>query len=123
MPSLQYLIIDTSHPDRLAAAVDPVDPDAIIRAAESEGARIISVLTTHNHWDHAGGNNKMVQLLGKQLEAVFGGRGDGAEGVTAEVDDASELRIGSLPVQVMFTVCPIGAIASRAPAGSTDRRH
>ena len=115
---VQYLIIDTSHPDRLAAAVDPVDAEAIIRAAESEGAKITSILTTHNHWDHAGGNNKMVQLLGRQLDAVFGGRGDGAEGVTAEVDDASELRIGSLPVQVVFTV---RLRASREPAGS-DRR-
>ena len=45
-------------------------------AAKAVDARITKVLTTHNHYDHAGGNRRMTELI-KGIE-VFGGVGDGA---------------------------------------------
>ena len=45
-------------------------------AAEAMGARVTKVLTTHNHYDHAGGNRKIAKLV-KGIE-IYGGRGDGA---------------------------------------------
>ena len=34
----------------------------VIAAAKKYGLSIVSVLTTHNHWDHAGGNAAMKKL-------------------------------------------------------------
>nr|AAC49867.1 glyoxalase II cytoplasmic isozyme [Arabidopsis thaliana] len=65
VPCLQdnytYLIIDESTGD--AAVVDPVDPEKVIASAEKHQAKIKFVLTTHHHWDHAGGNEKIKQLV------------------------------------------------------------
>lgn len=42
-----YLLIAK---DGTTAAVDPVEPAKVISAAEKEGVKISSVLTTHHHW-------------------------------------------------------------------------
>ncbi len=47
-----YLIVDNET--KQAAAVDPVDIDAIQKAAAANEATINTILTTHNHWDHSG---------------------------------------------------------------------
>jgi hydroxyacylglutathione hydrolase len=46
-----YLLIDESSSQ--AAAVDPYDVSKLKAAAEKEGVRLTSVLTTHHHPDHA----------------------------------------------------------------------
>jgi hydroxyacylglutathione hydrolase len=33
-----------------AAAVDPVEPEKVLKAASEVGAHIDCVLTTHHHW-------------------------------------------------------------------------
>lgn len=38
------------------AAVDAVQPDVVIARAAELGYSIVALLTTHQHWDHAGGN-------------------------------------------------------------------
>ena len=52
--NLMYIVIDTAT--NLCGVVDPVDPVAIQQAALELGATIVCILTTHSHWDHAGGN-------------------------------------------------------------------
>lgn len=32
-------------------------------AALEEGVEIVDVLTTHSHWDHAGGNKRIKKLM------------------------------------------------------------
>lgn len=36
--------------DGTTAAIDPAEPSKVIAAAEREGLKISSVLTTHHHW-------------------------------------------------------------------------
>lgn len=55
-----YLIVDDATKE--AAIVDPVDPETVVAAAQSAGVKLTTVLTTHHHWDHAGGNEKLVKL-------------------------------------------------------------
>ena len=55
-----YLLIDCAS--KFAAAVDPADAKIVVAAASREGVKLTHVLTTHGHWDHAGGNNDMVFL-------------------------------------------------------------
>mmetsp|Transcript_6257 Transcript_6257/g.15203 ORF Transcript_6257/g.15203 Transcript_6257/m.15203 type:complete len:332 (-) Transcript_6257:2124-3119(-) len=52
-----YLIVDTAT--KKAAVVDPAEPSKLIKAAKDDGIEITTILTTHHHWDHAGGNAEM----------------------------------------------------------------
>lgn len=36
--------------DGTTAAVDPVEPSKLLDAAQREGVKISTVLTTHHHW-------------------------------------------------------------------------
>lgn len=49
-----YLLIDEAT--NTAAAVDPYDVPKVQAAADNLAVRLTSVLTTHHHHDHSGGN-------------------------------------------------------------------
>ena len=51
--------------------VDPVDPDSVVAAVQEEGVTLTTVLTTHHHWDHAGGNKELLKRMPSL--AVVGG--------------------------------------------------
>ncbi|PVD31105.1 hypothetical protein C0Q70_10383 [Pomacea canaliculata] len=95
-----YLIIDEQTQE--CAAVDPVDPEKILRAIKEEGVVLKSVLTTHHHWDHAGGNEKLIGLAGKV--PVYGGD-DRIGALTKKVSEGDRFKIGSLDVECLFTPC------------------
>jgi len=97
-----YLIIDRHSNE--AAAVDPVDIGAIQKAASEHNATITTILTTHNHWDHSGGNIKLTKAL-STIDRVYGGVGDDVPAVTHEVKDGDSFSIGKTQVKVLFTPC------------------
>ena len=43
-----YLLVDERTNE--AAAVDPVEPEKVVKAVEEEKAKLTTVLTTHHHW-------------------------------------------------------------------------
>ncbi|KAJ0978430.1 hypothetical protein J5N97_013904 [Dioscorea zingiberensis] len=97
-----YLIVDEAT--REAAAVDPVEPEKVIRAADEAGADIKLVLTTHRHWDHAGGNNKMKQLV--PGFKVYGGSLDNVEGCDNKVENGDRLSLGAdVNILALHTPC------------------
>ncbi|KAJ0978488.1 hypothetical protein J5N97_013962 [Dioscorea zingiberensis] len=97
-----YLIVDEAT--REAAAVDPVEPEKVIRAADEAGADIKLVLTTHRHWDHAGGNNKMKQLV--PGIKVYGGSLDNVEGCDNKVENGDRLSLGAdVNILALHTPC------------------
>lgn len=96
-----YLLIDEKT--KTCAAVDPSEPEKVIKAAKEHGVQITHVLTTHSHWDHAGGNDRMAAH--DQSIKIIGGAGDGAEGVTEEVKQGDVVEVGSLKVHVLSTPC------------------
>ncbi|CAK8695928.1 hydroxyacylglutathione hydrolase, mitochondrial-like [Clavelina lepadiformis] len=95
-----YLLVDETTNE--AAAVDPVEPDKIIKAAADEGVKLTTVLTTHHHWDHAGGNEDIIAKV-KGL-TVYGGDTRIA-GVTTPLAHDFCFKIGSLSVRSLFTPC------------------
>ncbi|XP_013063080.2 hydroxyacylglutathione hydrolase, mitochondrial-like isoform X3 [Biomphalaria glabrata] len=104
LPALEdnymYLIIDEAT--KQCAVVDPVEPDKVEAALSDEGVNLTTVLTTHHHWDHAGGNEQLIKSLGSK-EVVGGDTRIGA--LTRKVTHGDELKIGNLNVKCLFTPC------------------
>eukprot|EP00106_Octopus_bimaculoides_P016380 XP_014783822.1 PREDICTED: hydroxyacylglutathione hydrolase, mitochondrial-like [Octopus bimaculoides] len=104
LPALQdnymYLLIDDTT--KLCAAVDPVDPKLIMSAVQEEGVSLTTVLTTHHHWDHAGGNEGLVKLA-PGID-VFGGD-DRIPALTHHVSHGDEFKLGSLNIKCLHTPC------------------
>ncbi|KAK0153122.1 Hydroxyacylglutathione hydrolase, mitochondrial [Merluccius polli] len=95
-----YLLIDVESKE--AAVVDPVEPVKVIEAVRKHGVRLTTVLTTHHHWDHAGGNEKMVRLMPRLK--VYGGD-DRVDALTKKVTHSNTFKVGSLTVKCLFTPC------------------
>jgi hydroxyacylglutathione hydrolase len=96
-----YLLIDER--DKVAAAVDPVEPKKVLEAAEKEGVPIKAIYTTHHHWDHAGGNEELLKALPAGTPVY--GADDRIPGLTHKVANAEVLQLGSTGVKVLFTPC------------------
>ncbi|XP_046402364.1 hydroxyacylglutathione hydrolase, mitochondrial isoform X2 [Ischnura elegans] len=111
LPALQdnymYLVVDEVSKE--AACVDPVEPEKVLRAVKEEGVKLTTVLTTHHHWDHAGGNKNLVKMATGLGDAcpqlcVMGGD-DRIEALTKKVSHGEEFNLGSLSVRCLSTPC------------------
>lgn len=97
-----YLLIDDRSGD--AAVVDPVEPGHVIEAAHVHGANIKFVITTHHHWDHAGGNDEIKKLI--PGIRVYGGSKDSVQGCTNAVQDGEEISLGlAIKIKALHTPC------------------
>ena len=56
-----YLLVDETLGE--AAIIDPVEPDTVMEAVREEGVKLTTILTTHHHWDHAGGNKELIEKV------------------------------------------------------------
>ncbi|XP_032124020.1 hydroxyacylglutathione hydrolase, mitochondrial isoform X3 [Sapajus apella] len=83
-----YLVIDDETKE--AAIVDPVQPQKVVEEAKKHGVKLTTVLTTHHHWDHAGGNEKLVKL--EPGLKVYGGD-DRIGALTHKVTHLSTLQV------------------------------
>ncbi|OQV17907.1 Hydroxyacylglutathione hydrolase, mitochondrial [Hypsibius exemplaris] len=101
LDNYMYLIIDRYKKE--AAVIDPVEPDRIKEVLDEEVAlKLTSVLITHHHWDHAGGNKRLLKLY-PDLQ-IFAAD-ERTEGVTKIIKDRQILKIGNLTVCCMSTPC------------------
>ncbi|KAF8402450.1 hypothetical protein HHK36_010534 [Tetracentron sinense] len=97
-----YLIIDETS--REAAVVDPVEPEKVLGVAKENGVNLKLVLTTHHHWDHAGGNDKIKQLV-PGLK-VYGGLVDNVRGCTDKLENGDKLSLGTdVSILSLHTPC------------------
>jgi len=105
LPALQdnymYLIVDKDTNN--AAIVDPVNPDRVLEAVKAHNVNLTTVLTTHHHWDHAGGNEELVKKFASTLK-VYGGD-DRIGALTNKVGHDDVINLGSLKIRCMFTPC------------------
>jgi hydroxyacylglutathione hydrolase len=93
-----YLLVSDSGK---AAAVDPAEPETLLEAAKKEGVTIDTVLTTHKHWDHAGGNDKIKKLV-SGIE-VIGGKNENVQGATRAVADGERFNYHEISVECIET--------------------
>ncbi|CAN8007995.1 unnamed protein product [Ixodes pacificus] len=111
-----YLVVDPSTKE--AAVVDPVDPEKVLEEVKKLNVKLTTVLTTHHHWDHSGGNDKLVEL--SPGLAVYGGD-DRVPKITRHVQDGEQLQVGQLTVKCLHTPCHTsGHICYFFPASNGD---
>ncbi|OWM87320.1 hypothetical protein CDL15_Pgr022427 [Punica granatum] len=100
--SLARQVIDDATKE--AAVVDPVEPEKVVQAAQEHSASIKLVLTTHHHWDHAGGNEKMKELI--PGIKVYGGSVDNVKGCTDKVENGDKIALGKdTSILALHTPC------------------
>lgn len=104
LPALEdnymYLVVDEATKD--AAIVDPVEPQKVLDAVKKYEVRLTTVLTTHHHWDHAGGNEK----LNSEVEKLIVCGGDSRVGsLNNLVKHGDTFKLGNLEVECLHTPC------------------
>ena len=96
VPCLQdnYAYLVVCEATNRAAVVDPSEAAPVLEAVERAGVKLVAIWTTHHHWDHTGGNEKLVEAL-PDLEVV-GYRSDEERipEVTKLVDEGDEVELG-----------------------------
>jgi hydroxyacylglutathione hydrolase len=95
-----------------ALAVDPLDHEKCLKAAKDEGWTITQILNTHEHRDHTGGNDALVQKTGARILAHRNARDkipNMAQGLGAgdviKVGKTVELEALDTPGHTMCHIC------------------
>jgi len=97
-----------------ALAVDPLDHKQCLEVSKQHGWEIRQILNTHEHWDHIGGNKKLVQKTAAKILAHHDA-GASIEGMhtglfagdTIRVGKTIELEVLDTPGHTMSHVCVI----------------
>lgn len=95
-----YLLVDEKTKE--AAIVDPVEPDKVAAAVQEQGLKLSTVLTTHHHWDHAGGNEG---IAAKFPDLVIVGGDQRVPAMNRPVKQGDKLKIGNLDIECLATPC------------------
>ena len=114
-----YLLVD--HATRDTAAIDPADPYTMASAAKRLNLKIVAVLTTHKHHDHAGGNLALQKQNRGRLR-VYGHAKDRIPGVTCAVKAGDTLRVGETEIGVLHLPCHTTGHVAYAVLGERGRR-
>ena len=95
-----YLIADPRT--REAAVVDCAEAAPVLAEVDRRALRLTTVLATHHHFDHVGGNEALLTAL-PTLDVV-GSATDGPRipGLTRPVRDGDTVRVGDLEARVIF---------------------
>ena len=93
-----YLVVDEGNE---AVAIDVAEGDKVLWRVHQAKARLQTVLSTHRHADHAGGNLKLAEHLPEV--AIVGGAGEDVPAATLTVRDGDELQVGRLRIKCIAT--------------------
>ncbi|XP_058059177.1 hydroxyacylglutathione hydrolase, mitochondrial isoform X1 [Anopheles bellator] len=105
--NFMYLVV--CNETRKAAVVDPVEPDRVLEVVKQDGVQLNQLLTTHHHWDHAGGNEALSKKFQENADwgklLVYGGNDDRIDCLTNRVGQDDTFEIGKLRVRCLSTPC------------------
>ena len=95
-----------------ALAVDPLDHEKCLRAAQAAGWKITQIVNTHEHGDHIGGNGPLVARTGARILAHANAK-DKIKGMdkglragdVVKVGKTVELEVMDTPGHTMSHVC------------------
>ncbi|KAJ1665852.1 Cytoplasmic glyoxalase II [Coemansia sp. RSA 1813] len=94
-----YVLVDEKA--GYVSVIDPVEPSKVIPVVESTNLELKSILTTHHHADHSGGNNGMLKAFPGLT--VYGGDRARIPGLTKQLNDGDEFKLGSLSIRAIQT--------------------
>ena len=83
-------------------AIDPLDHEKCLARARNRGWDITTVLNTHEHGDHTGGNDAMIAATGAALIAHKKASGK-IRGMDRGVGAGDTIRIGTVELEVLDT--------------------
>ena len=94
-----YLIVDEASKE--CGVVDCAEADKVIAAVKQHGLKLTTVLPTHYHFDHVGGNEDLVRALPGLR--VYGARSENGRipAQTDAVDDGDTVVVGGLKGRVI----------------------
>ena len=108
--NFNYLIVCPETGEALA--IDPLESELCLRTAKDKGWQITSVLNTHEHGDHTGGNAAVIAATGAKLLAHAGAKGripdidiGLAAGDVVKVGKTVELESLDTPGHTLSHVC------------------
>ena len=95
-----YLIVDPQS--REAAVVDCAEAPAVLDEVSRRGVRLTTVLATHHHFDHVGGNQDLLAAIPGLR--IFGSADDAPRipGITDRLRDGDGLSVGSMRGRVIM---------------------
>ncbi len=98
-----YVLIDEATNE--AGVVDPSEAGPVAAAIKRAGVHFTTIINTHHHWDHVGGNKDLVKEF-PQLK-VYGHKRDETRipCITHMVDEGDTVRIGNLEARFLFVPC------------------
>ncbi|KAK7413446.1 Cytoplasmic glyoxalase II [Neonectria punicea] len=100
-----YLVIDDKSKD--AVIIDPANPPEVApvlkEAIQAGKINLTAIVNTHHHWDHSGGNKKLLEELGLTKLEIIGGKD--CQGVTKTPPHGEAFKLGSIIVKGVYTPC------------------
>ncbi|KAJ5636067.1 uncharacterized protein N7484_009380 [Penicillium longicatenatum] len=101
-----YAYLVTDEPTKKSVIIDPANPPEVAPELKSQISAgkidLTAIVNTHHHWDHAGGNDKMLREFGKL--PVIGG--SNCQSVTTTPADGEVFKIGErISVKALYTPC------------------
>lgn len=100
-----YLVVDDKSKD--AVIIDPANPPEVApvlkEAIQAGKINLTAIVNTHHHWDHAGGNKKLLAELDNPKIDIIGGKD--CEGVTKTPSHNEIFKLGSISVKGIHTPC------------------
>ncbi|KAG9245595.1 beta-lactamase-like protein [Calycina marina] len=99
-----YLVVDSKS--KKAIIFDPANPDEVtpVLKKKIDSGEIIldGIYNTHHHWDHAGGNTKLQEQLGKKYP-ITGGKDCDSVNITPSDRDAYKFE--GITITPLYTPC------------------
>lgn len=95
-----YLVFDEESKKGFLVDVSN-QPQACYEVVTKESVRVAMVLTTHKHWDHAGGNITFKGLI-PECE-IIGSAIDDVEGCTKVISDGEEIECSGIRIRAILT--------------------
>ena len=90
--NFNYLIVCPKTGE--AMAIDPLDHEKCLAICKKNGWEITQVLNTHEHWDHIGGNQSIIESTNAKLLAHKNAK-DSIDGIDIGLSAGDSVKVGS----------------------------